>query len=438
VSYGYVTPTGGFTVEAWFKRDTINATNTQSLFSQRTQAAVNWPTLAIHVQGRQFSLEINTSGALVVPFLNESTNTGTTIGTWTDPSPAGYSNDNQWHHVALRMGTNKTSYTVFLDGAVLGSGTTSAALNWKPGIMTFGAQYLPSVGNWGSYIWDDWLAYFAVFNKPLTDNRILEHYTAGSGGTVYYGDNEVVRLTRIFDWAEVPPQSRELEPALVNLQGIQVADTNALQAAHDTVDAASGVVFADGQTRMVYQNRQHRYNRWTVMTLSESLGAAPEVGMTFTIDDARIYNDVRGDRPYGSQVRMQDSNSRASHGRKTLSFSIPVTTHEELMQAVSWMLNQYGYPKVRVSNVSFRADSSVLAEDLGSGLVTIGDHIVLDELPEELAPSGTMEFIVEKVALSVDFRNGDYTVNLELSPEELAKVWQVGVTSFGDDYKVAY
>lgn len=437
MAYGYVVPTGGFTIELWFKRDALGSTY-NCLVNQRTQASVAWTVGAANGIGRQLLLEISATGALGFQLVNEGATSGTLVLNWNDASPGGYASDNTWHHVAVRLGTDKQTWTLFLDGENYASGTTSAALNWNPGLLTFGAQYAPHVGDFGSYIWDKWLAYPAVYAYPLTDNRIFEHYTAGSGGTVYYGDDEVTRLTRIADWAEVPDQSREFESALAELQGIQVEGTNALSAFQDTANAAGGLIFADGQSRLVYHNRRHRYNRWSVATLAESTDSAPEYGITFTIDDAHIYNDVRGERPYGSTVRLVDDISKAAHGRKTYSFSIPVTTHEELENAVSWVAAQYRDAVVRISDVSFRAESSDLIEWIGTGGINIGDHIILDELPPDSAPEVKMEFTVEKIGLSVDIRNRVWIVKLQLSPFYLNKVFEVGVSTLGNTYKIGY
>lgn len=437
MSYGYVIPTGGFTIELWFKRDALPA-QIETLVNQRTQASVNWTMGSLNGYGRQFLLEVQISGALAFQVTNEGATAGTTVATYTDPSPGGYGSDNQWHHLAWRLGTNKQAWTMFLDGEVYASGTTSAAVNWKPGMLTIGAQYAPHMSDFGSFIWTDWIAYAAVYQTPLTDNRIFEHYTAGAGGTVYYGDNEVTRLHRIADWAEVPDQAREFEGAMVTLQGIQVANANALTSMQETATAATGLVYADGQSRIVYHNRQHRYNRWNVATLAESTGSAPEVGLTFTIDDSNIYNDVRGDRPFGSTIRLVNEISKAAHGRKTYSFSLPVTTHEELANAVSWIASQYSDAVVRVSSINFRAESSDLIEWIGTGGLTIGDHITLDELPPEAAPEVTMEFTVEKISLNVDVKNRIWNVGLELSPYYINKVFQVGTSNLGSDWKVAY
>lgn len=442
MSYGYLTPATGWTVEIWFKHQTLltGGTDWDALFNQYTQSSTNWSSFG-NSNGRQFELSISSAtNALRLQFFNSNGNTGTTLATFDDPNGTNqpYANDNEWHHVAVRMSTNKINFSVFLDGQLLGNGTTSAALNWNPGILAIGGAYSPPNGFFGIDLWEGWLAYAAVFQRPLSDNRILEHYTAGSGGTVFYNDNEVTRLGRILDWARVPDQSREFESNLVNLQGIQVQDANALTALQDTVKAAGGVLFADGQSRIVYHNREHVYNRWTIVTLAESLGAAPETDLEFTLDDETIFNDIRGDRPFGSQIRMQDELSVDAHGPRTYSFSIPVTTHEELQNAVSWIFERYAEPEVRVSTVTLRAESSTVIEWIGTGGVTIGDHITLTELPQEAAPFETMEFIIEKISINADLINKVWAVSLGLSPYRLAEVFEVGTTPLGSRYRLAY
>lgn len=435
MAYGYVNPaTGpGFTIELWFKSDAVSATY-RTLFNSRTQAKVTWQ---VGNYGKQMIMGIApTTNAFQITIVEETP--PQIVVNYTDPSPSGYANDNEWHHLAFRLGSNKQAWTLFLDGAVYASGNATQIVEWNPSLQTFGAEYAPHMGDNGSTLWNKWLAYCVMFEKPLSDNRIFEHYTAGAGGTVYYGDNEVERLNRIATWAEVPDQSREFEDSLVTLQGIQVAGTNALTAFQDASAAASGLIYADGQSRLVYHNRRHSYNRWNVTTLAESTGSAPEVGLTFTVDDVNIYNDIRGDRPFGSQVRIIDDISKAAYGRKTFLFSLPVTTHEELTNAVSWVAAKYREAVVRVSNISLRAESSTLIEWVGTGGINIGDHITLDELPASSAPEVTMEFIVESIALNVDMLNKIWEVQLELSPFTLQSVFQVGVSYLGSTDKLAY
>lgn len=440
MAYGYVNPVTGFTIELWFKSDSNNA-SFRTLFNSRTQGNVTW-TVGSSV-GRQMLVGITqvaagVPNAIQVMMTNEGTNSGTSVLTFNDPSGGSYANDNNWHHLAVRLLSNRSTYTVFLDGAIIGTGNTTAAVNWKPSLQTFGAEYAPHLGDRGTNLWNKWLSYIAMYEGALTDERINDHFISGSGGIVYDGDHEVDRLHRIADWADLPEQSREFDTPRVFVQGIQVAGTNALQAMQDTSFTAGGLVFADGQSRMIYHNRRHSYNRWVAAVLKESTQSAPEIGVTFTVDDRYIFNDIRGERPNGSQVRIINDDSRAAYGRKVYSFSIPVSTQTELHNTVAWLASRYKDAAVRIEGISLQADSSELIEWVGTGGVTVGDVITLEELPVTEAPEATMKFVVEKIAIDANFLGRTWKVDLELSPFTYQEVWQVGVTGLGDRHRIAW
>lgn len=431
MSYGYLTLTNGFTVETWAKHDHLPTGQDETLFYQCTQSQVG----GYSTKGNQLHLGFKvTTGALRVQFSQDS---GTNYDI-VDPSPSGYPDDAAWHHYALRLASDKKTWTVFLDGLPYMSGTLAAALTWNPGIFTVGAQSNPVRSSYGDYIYKGSLAYVATFNKALTDSRIWEHYAAGNGGAVYYGDTEVQRLNRIWDWADVPQQSRQLDAAVTTVQGIQVTGANALDESHKAAEAGLGIVFADGQSRMVYQSRRHRYNRFVAAVLAESTQSAPGVDFEFSVDDTWVFNDVRGSRPYGSTVRIQNAESRTEFGRKVYSFELPITSAEELRNATNWFANRYGDNRPRISGVTVNAIGSSIIEFVATGGVQIGDVITLAELAGK-APQDTMTWTVERIELTEgNFQNQTWKVRLELSPYELNRVTQVGVSTLGDGSFIAF
>lgn len=433
MAYGYLTTDGGFTVGGWFWRDTSVPTDYEALVSQQTQAAPAWsPTPALNGRHLWFGMA-NPNGAL---YINAFAEDSTMVLNYLDPAPSGYEDDSAWHNWAIRLDEDRATWTVFLDGAILHQETV-AAVSWEPGVLTFGAAYAAHLGNWGAYIWNGRIAYAYVIDHAVSDARIALHYSAGAGGTVYYGDTEAARLDRVLDWADIPLQSREYDAALVTLQGLQTNNTNALEAAHEAAEAASGFVFADGQSRIVYHNRRRRYNRASLQTLAESLGSSPERSLEFTIDDRWVFNDIRGSRPDGSNLRMRNLRSQAEYGRKVLEISLPVTSHEELINAASWLLNQYGASRVRISGVTFAVESSTALEFIATGGLTIGDVITLDELPED-APQTTMIFTVDGLGVDADFKEGSFRLTLRLSPQDLNMVYQIGVSKLDGAYVVGY
>lgn len=436
-SKGYLTPEGGFTVECWFWRDAPPVVDYAALFAQRDQAKVQWfHPAAVLAEGRHIWFGFApTTGAFHLSTINTG---GTNELDYVDASPTGYEGDSQWHHVAVSLDaeTRKT-FTIYLDGEFYDSETLGSEVSWNSGRFNIAGTWWPERGNLGQHAYDKRMAYFAIFDHQLTANRIQEHYTAGSGGTVYYADDEVERLNRIYEWAGVPENYRVSDAAVSELQGIQVADSNALTSAQETAEFAGGYVFANGQSAMVYHNRKHRYNQLASMIVQESSGSSPEVGIKFSTNEAFIFNDIRGERPFGGQVRLINQPSIDTHGRKVTSFKISITDPEELKNAVAWMLGRYGEDRVRISGATFSCATSQQLKKIAYGHLEIGDLLVIDEL-QDPAPVSRMEFIIEGIAVEADFLGKTWDVTLQLSPNELFRVFEIGTTALGSTDYIAY
>lgn len=429
MSLGYLTTTTGFTIEAWVAH-VVTPTASETIWYQATQA----PTGYALGYGQQLWFGLLAGGQLAVSF-SKADGTNYVVG---DPAPAGYFNDNTWHHFAVRLGTDGRAVTVFIDGLPSFSSTLPTAVVWNPGAVSIAALAAPHRGYYGQNFWVGDMAYVAAYNKPLTDSRVWEHYAAGNGGAVYYGDTEVQRLNRIWDWADVPQQSRQLDAAVTTVQGIQVTGANALEESHKAAGAGLGLVFADGQSRMVYQSRRHRYNRFVAATLAESTQSAPEVDFEFSVDDTFVFNDIRGSRPYGATIRVQNAASREEFGRKVLTFELPITSGEELHNAVTWFANRYGDNRPRISGVTVNAVGSDIIEFISTGGVQIGDTITMAELAGK-APADTMSWTIENIDLvEGNFRDGIWKVSFALSPYELNNVTQIGASKLGDGSYIAF
>jgi len=436
--YGYVTTDGGFTIECWMNRATVvGGTGYEALFTQRTQAPVTW------VNGEKgrtlwFGMNVNPAQGFTLVLSDQI---GTLLPSYVDTSPNGYHNDGQWHHVALVLDkATKRQFSIYLDGALYQTqpAALSSDLNWLPGVITIAGGLAKEIGNTGFNAWNEKMAYVAIFNKELTAAQIQSHFLAGSGGEVFSGDTENERLTRIFEWSDIPPNYRQLEDDDTVLQGFKIDQTNALDQAQNTAADAGGYLFADGQGVMRKHNRRHRYNRWVELALGEEVNStAPEVGMKFQTFEKYIYNDIRGSRPNGTKVRMQNSESQDANGRKVYSIEISVTDHEELLNSVLWILSRYGTDSVRVTGMKFECTTSYVLKELAYGRVEIGDVITLDNLPNP-APTQSMEFVVEGIDVDIDFLGKTWFVELTVSPHSLNKVFQICTSLLGDGSLIGY
>lgn len=435
--YGYVTPDNGFTVECWFRSGVTLPTYAEVLFGQQSLIqAVPW-SASPQVNGRHFMVYKRGTapfGAIVVDIFNKA---GTELLDVTDPTPGEYVNDDAWHFCAVRVGADKRTVTMWVDGEKKIAGTVMAtAIDWTPGALVFGGTYAPHLGNFGTYLLTGGLNYCAVWDTALTDARVAEHYTAGSGGTVFYGDDEVTRLRRIYDLAGVPASAQRFDDPVTTLQGLEVAGQNALEKAKATVADAGGLVFADGQSTMVYHNRRHRYNRPVTMVLSESRGSAPDVGMAFSTDDTKVINDVRANRSFGGSARIRNRASEAEYGRRVYEVTWHITDDDEMRNGATWLAERYGEDRVRIEGVTLSAESSDDIQYLVE-TVSIGDKVAFDDLPDN-APSTYLEYIIEGMSVNASFKDQTWELGLELSPAELWNVLQVGVSTLGDGSRIAF
>lgn len=432
MAYGYLTPLGGFVIEFWFNRTAI-PTYPEAIVSQQSQnPAVAWSADS-SINGRQFIIYFDiTTGALTLEIRNTA---GTIVGSFADSSGS-YSTDGEWHFVALRLEGDKKTYQLWIDSEIVYSAALSVALDWVPGVLAVGGTYAPHLSNFGKNLFNGGIAYFAAYNVVRSKARVVEHYTAGSGGSVFYGDDEVTRLQRLYTFAGVPINSQQFEEPVSNLQGLQVAGQNALEKTLATASDATGLVFADGQSVMVYQNRRHRYNRPILLTLTEETSSAPNIGMTFTTDDTKVYNDVRASRPNGGSARLRNRSSEFEYGPHVYDLTLAITSDEEMRNAGSWLAERYGEDKVRIEGVTLAAESSDLIEELVQ-LVSIGDRIAFDDLPDN-APHTYGEYVVEGISVNADFKAETWSIGLTLSPAELWDVMEVGVSTLGDGSRIAF
>ncbi len=438
MSYGYLTPSGGFTLEFWFQRAAAPATGTaEAMINQQSQNKAVYTSSSPYVNGRQlliYNHAVTGPGALAYEMYYSS---GNLAHSWVDStSTPGYANDNEWHHVALRLGTDKRTVHLWLDGVIKNQTTLLSVLDWVPGVMSVGGAYAPHLGNFGYFLYNGGLAYVSMWDSALKDVQITDHYAAGSGGSVFYGDDEVARLKRIYSLCGVPTDAQRFDPPVSNLQGLKVAGQNGLQAVKETAHDSGGLVFADGQSVLIYQNRRHRYNRALIARLTENDASAPDIGMEFATDDTKIFNDVRASRPDGGSARLRNIASVNEYGQRVYELKLGITSDDEMRNFGTWIAERYGEDRVRVSGVSLSAESSDLIQYVAE-TVNIGDRIAFDDLPNNV-PDTYMEFIVEGISVSADFKNQTWSVGLELAPADLFDVFQVGVSTLGDGSRIAF
>ena len=135
-----VTHAGPFSLSVWHTRDDA-------------QASTSWRTLFGHPSANVHHLIVNEA----------SRNIGVFDGSWRD---FGYTvpNDGAWHHYAVVYTPAATSATLYVDGVVRGTVSTSLTLATNP---------VGSIGNWGGgTYWSGPVDDASVYGRALTLSEI--------------------------------------------------------------------------------------------------------------------------------------------------------------------------------------------------------------------------------------------------------------------------
>ena len=264
---------------------------------------------------------------------------------------------------------------------------------------------------------DGQLAHVALYQYPLSAARVAAQYQAFLG---FPGDLSGARVGRILDYAgEINDAAhRKLDPGRSALGPALLTGQSALTSVQDATASEQGLFFKDGSGRSVFQDRGHRQNAVSKVTLNiadDSLPVEPDI--IFQLDRTFIRNDITGSRPGGAVQRVQDATSQRQHRRITEPSPLTINLPEDdaVLNALQWRLFHLKQPAVRIPQCSIKPVTSPALWPWALGL-EVGDQITLANLPPT-APAATMNVVID--AIEFPRSNADeWVVTFLLSPAE--------------------
>lgn len=305
---------------------------------------------------------------------------GSTIGVAT--SPLTY-NDGATHHAAMTY--DGATLRLYVDGTQVATSATAGGGALGPSVYLNTADPAAGAANLVTMV----LAHVAV--HPT----VMSAYTAGQLGalrsqaTAGASESSDARVTRWAAFLGVTSASIETGVS-TSLQFRDWTGQTALALLREVETAERGMLFFDGQGRLVFHARSHRYNPTIAATL-----AADQYGadLTFLHNDFLLANDVQITKAGGSTFRSVNAASQAEHDVYVVSETSITTSDNEAASAAQWRTNTYGTPLTRVPAVSVdlltqpSLIATVTAVDLGSAIRLTG-------LPSQ-APASTVDLFVE-------------------------------------------
>lgn len=349
--------------------------------------------------------------------------TGAAIGFGNSAISPGVVTDGQTHHAAVKIvgdGVTNTFITLYLDGAIVATATWTgfgSVLPWAA--MEIGGANL----NRHLSVFAGTLSHVAAFDAGLSDARVAAHAAAGLTG--FTGERSDQRVARVASYVGVPAAQQVLEVGLSTTGPAKISGQSALAAMQAVESTENGLLFVDGQGRLMFHARSHRYNTVSASTLA---GDDVDPGIRFVPNDQYLINDVTASRDGGITYRAMNQASIDDYFVAHKDLALTADSDNEVIDAANYLVNTYATPVPRPPNltVDILTKSSQAAAMLG---LEFGTRITLATLPAQ-APAASSDWFMEGVQITIT--DGKFEFVWNTSPATAnSSVWQLGSATFG-------
>jgi hypothetical protein len=298
--------------------------------------------------------------------------------------------DGQWHQVKLTINEGVGSHsTLTIDGTdtVIGGGY-AVALGSRTRVLRIGGDG----GNFfhGSLRWA---------SRQSTATATL---TAGTTG--FAGESTDAHITRLLSFRANLGSVLDVGRGTVGVHNI--AGQTLQQALLDTAKAEGGVVYADGQGRIVFLNRAHLFNPAVTVTLDAAADILPDYQAR--IDVQQLANDATVSWPGGGPGRITDATSETQNGVRAISDTYIVNSIRDATDAAGWLVANQKDAKVRAPTLT----ADILTQPVGATAQAVMarrplDRTVLSNLPSTAPPTDVLiqgrQITISKDAFAVSF-----------------------------------
>jgi hypothetical protein len=403
------TPVGGgasglLTLEAWFR--TVGPTTSRTIAVLETAA------------GTRQELQISSTGKL------QGLATSHTGSTNLSLLSSGDVNDGLTHHAAYVLsgsGAGTITGKLYLDGVQVDTGSYTSSNLGSYVLLRIAARK-------GGRTFSGTLAHVAVYSAALSAGRILDHANAGLTGLS--GERTDQRIGRFADYMGIPSGDRAFDVGDSTVGAQSTSGKGTIEAMREVEKTEAGVLFVNGDGKLVFHKRSRRYNTTPAVTLT---GAQLLTDLEFPGDDFGMLNDFSVSRPGGAVQRVTNQASINEYGLYRDSMEIPANSDAATISAAQWRVGNYGTPRDRVPSVT--VDLQRLEEIAPSQVALllaadISTMIRLSSLPAQ-APTPTTDVFVE--GGTETFTGWSWRLQFNTSPAGYSSpVWQLDVAGFSE------
>jgi len=334
--------------------------------------------------------------------------------------------DGQWHYYAVSL--NTTSGQTILTHSDLNSvssGVISPALSSSWGINNVHFDVTTDLGCDLSQMS---LYGFALYTRDIGSTVRQNHYLRGTGYKTEMSGARVSRLLGIY-WlggsTVATGYAKMAEDFSYNTRTM-------LDVLEEIQDTERGLLFADVNGNVVFQDRTTRYNSKTSLwTLGENAagGELPYVDYQADFDPTYTFTQANLTRPGNSTFApIINTTTQALYGQRILTQTVQVCTDFDLTQAAIFYLARYGTPKPRIAKLTLNPAANPSLWPMVLGL-EISQRITVKRRSDSLTTSN--DYYVEQITHNVNSDAGTWTVDLQLSPVFNPTAWFLGDATYG-------
>ena len=310
-------------------------------------------------------------------------------------------NDGQTHNPGVTMTQSGGTVTVTLwDGSDnLGSGTFSVAQ-----LPKFTRLYVG--GGRQDEAFTGTLSHVAVFNT-VTSAQLGAMSIAAANG--FAGERSDERIARIASWVGLPTVRQILDTGQsTSIAHVDPTGKKPLDYMQQIADTEGGVLFADRQGRLVFYSRARAYTAQSVTASVDAHDVAQDTSPRESKQE--LVNDVTGKRTDGGpEIRILDLASAVEHGYYEESRDLAVTTDNEVLAALQWLIGQHSQPRVRVPDVAIDAMTNT-AIQAQVRAIDVWSRVQVTATPTQ-AHASTWDLLAQGYTESISLSGWQVTVN---------------------------
>jgi hypothetical protein len=401
------------TLSCWFATDDEPGPDATAMCAATTPAGDDAVILGIWPSG-QVLIRVIADGASVLAQL----------------SPA-VCNDGRTHRATAtltRAGTGVVTVRLYVDGVQVQTGTFSRGQLGGFSQLVIGGFH---VGN-AHAPYSGTLSHVAYHPTALSAARESTIWQAGATGLA--GERTDQRIARVADWIGLPVGDRALDAGDKTMGPQSTAGKQPLEVMREAARVEQGILFISPDGKLSFHRLARRYNLTTpALTLDCAQEGHVSVGLVMPGDDFGLVNDMRVSRPGGAEQRALNQDSINEYGLYRDSLEIPAATDNDARSVAQRRVSSYGTPRVRIPNLTVHLSK---LHTVNPSLVTailnlrISSLVRLVNLPTQ-APGTTVDAFVEGWREVIDPAGG-WTIELNCSPADHYKVWQLGRVGFSE------